>query len=187
MMRFYPAGHWVAMGLLLMGAGCAHHQQPQIRPAVISTTAPTTCPVALAQPPLRLALEYLAVKGIEDAGEAPVFMLSHWLMQDKGQREDDPDRRKFEGAPFHCGDAVVFLAVGPVHDWLKKPKPPGRDLLVPWPPDQEGKIPGVTVMLAGQDWNLGYSIKKGNPELEKRLTDSLVEFAKAYRAKVLAN
>ncbi len=153
---------------LLLAAGCTH------RPAIRSTTqmSPATMPsAAIPQPPLRQILRDLSARGATDARDATVFVLSHWVL-DKGTAPDQ--KRIFEGAPFSYQGAKVFLSVGPI-DVLKKPvAPPARDLIVR---TQEKDSRGISIVLAGQRWQAGFTIKGADEsqfeQLARQLLDSL--------------
>ncbi len=165
--------------LLLLGSGCSK-SPPSCSALPIARLTPTTSAAPLPQPPLRGILRYLADHDIAPAGEATVFVLSHWLMYDRVDNEGAVRKRVFEGAPFTVDKAHMFLAVGPVNQWWKHPPPPRDDLLL----HSRGKegAEEVTLLPGGQDWTVGFSMKAGDEPLRRRLTDLLVRWAEEYRA-----
>lgn len=163
-----------ALGLTALVAACAH------RKTIHSTTqlSPTTLPAGqIPQPPLRRILRDLSARGAADAAHATVFVLSHWIL-DKGLAEDQ--KRIFEGAPFQYDGAKVFLTVGPM-DVLKKDfAPPAKDMIVRTE-DKDSR--GFSMVLAGQRWQAGFSMKGGDQQRGNELERLLMEVLNTHRTR----
>ena len=139
---------------------------------------PASRPVdASPQPPLRALLDHLLDSGFPGVKGSTVFVLSDWILYDRDE-SGDVNKRRFEGAPFEHEGAKMFLTVGPVHQYWKKPPLPADDRVVVSPPDKAGQPTGATILLAGQDWTIGFAMKNGTPELQERLVAVLLERAR---------
>lgn len=156
--------------VLLIGlAGCAS------RPRAIGERPAEE----LLQPPLRALLNELAGQGFEGAGGATVFVLSHWALYDRHDT-GEVNRRRFEGAPFEHEGARVFVTIGPIHQYWKKPPLPAEDRIIPSPADESGRPAGATIQLAGQDWTIGFAMKDGTADLQERLSAILLDWGRRY-------
>jgi len=91
---------------LTAACGCAHHS-PQ-------AMAYTGLPVDRAQPRLRELLNFLANHGVEEAGDATVFELSHWLMYARSEWDEEPRKPRYEGAMLSYDGVRVIFAVSPL-------------------------------------------------------------------------
>ena len=133
----------------------------------------------LAQPALRILLDDLAGLGIVTS-DTTVFVLGHWILDDRDDA-GDVNRRRFEGAPFEHEGARVFVTIGPINQYWKKPSLPAEDRIIPAPADERGGPGGATIQLAGQDWTIGFAMKDGTPALQDRLSKVLLEWGQRYR------
>jgi len=171
MMRFARSFMGLVIACMLL-IGCSHHG----RVTATTQVSPAESLAKIPQPPLRQVLRALGEKGIATAPHATVFVLSHWLI-DEGPNPDQ--QRRFEGTPFHIGDTAIFIAVGPRLKGRKKLPPPPEDVIVK---TKEDGSRGVTITQAGQDWDLGFTMKHGDEKLAQRLTEILTDWLNEYRA-----
>lgn len=141
---------------------------------------PSSQPVRGApQPPLRMLLDDLLESGYPGVKGSTVFVLSDWILYDRAA-DGDVNKRRFEGAPFEHEGAKIFLTVGPIHQYWKKRPLPAEDRIIPSPPDKSGKPAGATILLAGQDWTIGFAMKDGTAELQERLSATLLEWGRRH-------
>lgn len=173
---------WVVSGLVVAGCSRApsevsREDRERLR---MTTTAPAVASSAIPQPRLRTVLAYLADNGVVRENVA-VFEMSHWLMYRKRMEEGDPLRPRYEACTFEYEGTRVALRVGPTTEPWQVPTPAERDMVVRNKQKESQRNDGATILLAGQEWAIGYSMDGWSEAKEKKLTALLWGFVEGYR------
>jgi hypothetical protein len=165
-------------------AGCSRppsNLSPEERKRLVATaTSPAVAPTAVPQPRLRGLLNLLAERGIVKE-EVAVFELSDWLMYRKQMEDQDPFRPRYEAATFAWEGTKVALRIGPTTEPWQAPTPAEKDLVVRSKSKGSPRIDSVTVLLAGQEWAVGYTLAVPTETKEKELTEIVERWAKEKR------
>jgi hypothetical protein len=171
------------MGLVSV-VGCSrpptdvsHEDRQRLR---MTTTAPAVATTAIPQPRLRTLLQYLSDEGIVQENVS-VFELSHWLMYRRPMEQRDLLRPRYEACTFDYEGTRVALRVGPTTEPWQVPMPAAQDMVVKNKQKQTQRNDGATILLAGQEWAIGYTMDGWSEPKEKRLTALLWGFVEKYR------
>ena len=137
-------------------------------------------PAEYAQPRLGEVLSYLSEHGLEVPQTTSVFALSFWGMYGDVTWEEHARHPQYEGATIDVEGTKVIFAISPVSPW--KGESGERRRVITTHAIEDGRPNGASVLVEGKTWTVGYTMQKGDEQLEKRLTAMVVEFLDQWAA-----
>jgi len=131
-------------------------------------------PAEFAQPRLGELLNYLSQHGITIPEQTSVFGLSFWGMYGDRSWEEHPRHPRYEGAAVEVEGMKVIFAISPAKSWVGEEADSPK--IIKTYATEDGRPNGASIVAPTKKWTVGYTMEKGDAEMEKRLTALLLGF-----------